>query len=612
MDDRIAHTTSLAASRLAAVAVRARSDTNRPARRLLGTTAVLAMSVALPGPALAQGDAQMQEWMRRMEERIIAAERRADEANARALAAERELDRIRGERDEAAQAGTDATELSEVSRALEAATGVPAPQGVPAAQGLAEQVDMLLQETNEEIAAVREQAADAEARAEVAEDRAATANEAAERFTFSGYARSGFLTGPDGEALRIFNEGGLTPAGPAGAFTGRLGVENDTYTEAALTYNFDGPEDSEGDFTIRFANSTFNNSTFDADSAFAVREAYSELAKLPSFDGTPFANATFWAGQRFDRDNFNIHPLDSDVVFLAGTGIGVYDVALGGDTTANFSVYSNTFDSIFEDVDGFNREGDGDLVDNVESIYGTGNFFNGPYQFMLNAITATDNDVGIPDRATWGVNGLAAYHQESFYGQLDGWSKHSLQLGTGLGAEVKNIGSGFTAQQLTEDAFAVRLTTSGAADITDKWRILPAIMTEYSEDRFNIGDEIFFATFNLSAAREITKNFELNFDATYQFNDVTVPTGPGSSDNVTGSYYKFTIAPTLKLDTDGGFFERPEVRFLISYIDFSDDFANFRVTPTDPGARGFGDPFTDFRGTGGGEFVLGAQTEVWF
>lgn len=579
-------------------------------RRLAPWLAVCVLALGPPGPATAQDSSDMKEWMRRMEARIAAAEERAAEADERARNAERELASLRAEGE---RGGAGSATLRELSLALEQLTGVAAPESVQPAQALAEQVDNLLRDANEQIALVQENAAQAEARAETADERATTALESAERFSFSGYTRSGWLRNGDGDAVQIFNQGGLTPAGPAGAFTGRLGVENDTYIEAALAHHFEGVEGGEGRFLVRLANSTFNNSTFDFESAFAVREAFAEISSLPSLAGTAFEESTFWAGQRFDRDNFNVHSLDSDVVFLAGTGIGVYDVKLGEETTANFSLYSNSFDSVFfeQELGIINRVGDGELIRNVESLYATANFFHGPFQVMVNGIHAMDNDLGA-QRATSGANALVAFHQPSFYGRRDGWAKHTIQSGAGLGADVRSIGSGFTAQALTEDAFTVRIASFGATDIGERWRFMPVLMSEMSEDRFNLGDEIFFATLNLTVAREITENFEINFDATYQYNDVSTPTGPDSRDRATGDYHKLTFAPTLKLDTAAGFFERPELRLLVSYVDFTDDFATFRLTGTDPAERGFGLPFADFLGTGGDEFLIGIQMETWF
>ncbi|MEN1599719.1 carbohydrate porin, partial [Pseudomonas aeruginosa] len=66
-----------------------------------------------------------------------------------------------------------------------------------------------------------------------------------------------------------------------------------------------------------------------------IRQAFAELGALPSFTGA-FKDSTVWAGKRFDRDNFDIHWLDSDVVFLAGTGGGIYDVKWNETFRSNF------------------------------------------------------------------------------------------------------------------------------------------------------------------------------------------------------------------------------------------------------------------------------------
>jgi sucrose porin len=70
--------------------------------------------------------------------------------------------------------------------------------------------------------------------------------------------------------------------------------------------------------------------TYNTDSSFNgqmnVRQAFVEMSDMPSFSR---ANATLWAGKREDRDNFDIHWLDSDMMNLIGTGAGIYDVNLG-------------------------------------------------------------------------------------------------------------------------------------------------------------------------------------------------------------------------------------------------------------------------------------------
>lgn len=560
---------------------------------MLASAAALAVTVALPAaPVSAQDiDEALVERLEAIEERLQAAEERARKAEKRARAAEARAEEFEDRLEEVTE---DAAETDTV--------------GLSSGQSQADLAE-ILEDTRSalEDAQTRAEAADKRARsAEAAAKEASTvanqvkeANAEADDFNFSGYARSGYLFGDDIEGVRVFNEGGMTPAGRLGAFEGRLGVENDTYVEAALTQDFDGPDGGDGSFTIRLADSTFNKGTFEFDginrgpvNKFNVREAFSSLSNLPTFAGTAFEDATFWAGKRFDRDNFNIHPIDSDIVFLAGTGAGVYDVSLGEATTANFSVYAQEFGD----------PADQGIPDSIESYIGTANIFHGPYQLMINGIKATNNDKGDGQegQAETGGNALFAYHGDSFYGNWNGWSKHSIQFGAGLGAEVKNVGSGFGAQDQSKDARALRVATFGKTDLNENWRFFPALMAEYSWDRFQKGDEFFWSTLNVSLAREITRNFEINFDGSWIYNDLD-----NGTDQMNGHFYKLTVAPTLKLDTDAGFFNRPELRLLATYVESTEEMRTFSI------ANGFDAERDDFIGQGGG-FLFGAQMETWF
>ncbi|MCW0469817.1 carbohydrate porin [Vibrio chagasii] len=44
-----------------------------------------------------------------------------------------------------------------------------------------------------------------------------------------------------------------------------------------------------------------------------------------------FSEATFWAGKRFDRDNFDIHFFDSRILSSCQALAGVYDVQMSDD-----------------------------------------------------------------------------------------------------------------------------------------------------------------------------------------------------------------------------------------------------------------------------------------
>lgn len=119
---------------------------------------------------------------------------------------------------------------------------------------------------------------------------------------------------------------------------------------------------------------TYNDWSADS-SDLNIRQAFAELGNLPDFTGA-LKGSTFWAGKRFDRDNFDIHWLDSDVVFLAGTGGGVYDVKWNDTLRSNFSLYGRNFGSE-EEID-----------NNVQNYILSMNHFAGPVQMMVSGLRA--------------------------------------------------------------------------------------------------------------------------------------------------------------------------------------------------------------------------------
>lgn len=132
-------------------------------------------------------------------------------------------------------------------------------------------------------------------------------------FEFHGYARSGLLMN---DAASSSKSGPyLTPAGETGGAVGRLGNEADTYVEL----NTEHKQTTDNGATTRFkamladGQRTYNDWSADT-SDLNIRQAFAELGNLPDFTGA-LKGSTFWAGKRFDRDNFDIHWLDSDVVF---------------------------------------------------------------------------------------------------------------------------------------------------------------------------------------------------------------------------------------------------------------------------------------------------------
>ncbi|CAD5262522.1 MULTISPECIES: carbohydrate porin [Halomonadaceae] len=412
-------------------------------------------------------------------------------------------------------------------------------------------------------------------------------------FSFSAYARSGLLLGNEGKSL----PGGpyATPAGSVGGAVGRLGNEPDTYVHARLNHRQTYDNGTQQRFQVSFADSVETSNDWTSnESELNVRQVFVELSHLPSLEGGAFEDSTLWAGKRLDRDIFDIHWLDSDVVKLAGLGAGVYDVRLGDDWTSNFSLYGRSFDDFA--VNPENTE----LTSDTDSLILTANNYVGNWQLMVNAISATDNDQrltkGPGTSAERGFHGMLGYQGDSFFGLADGSYRAALLHGQGLGAEVKQVGAN---GELLDDAQSTRLAIYGTTYLTPSWRIAPMLLAETSKDRFVQGDEYQWASFNARIANELSKNFEMQYEASYQFMDLD-PQGYMGRNAVEGNFTKFTIAPTFKPSV-GGFWKRPEIRAFASYTSWDDELNNFA------GNDAFGQ-----EGYTGGQWSFGVQAETWF
>lgn len=414
-----------------------------------------------------------------------------------------------------------------------------------------------------------------------------------EGFSFNTYARSGLLLKGDLKSA----PGGpyLTPAGSVGGAVGRLGNEPDTYLEAILNYRQEAENGTKSLYRLMIADSTTSSNDWTAgDGALNVRQAYVEFSDLASFSGI-FRDASIWAGKRFDRDNFDIHWLDSDFIFLAGLGGGIYDVKFTDSVTSNFSLYGRSF------LDFPSDPRSSEETSNTDNLILTANNYFGNVQWMLNAMKAQDNDqrvvAGNQTAAETGVHTMLAYHGDSFFGLSDGNFKLAVMHGRGLGAETKSIGAD---GNLHEDAVSTRLGAYGTTYIAENWRFAPAILAETSEDRYIKGDEYQWLTFNARLAQEFTANFEMQYEGSWQIMDIT-PLGYAGRNAVDGDYSRFTVAPTFKPQV-GGFWNRPEIRVFASYSTWDDELEGYAG----------GDALGADRDFESGQWTFGTQMEIWF
>jgi len=346
------------------------------------------------------------------------------------------------------------------------------------------------------------------------------------------------------------------------------------------------------------ADSTTSSNDWTAgDGALNVRQAYVEFSNLASFSGI-FEEAAIWAGKRFDRDlDFDIHWLDSDIVFLGGLGAGVYDVTFSDSVKSNFSLYGRSFLEFPSDIQ------DQDITSDTDNLILTANNYFGNVEWLINGIKAQENDLrvvgGVTEAAETGVHTMLAYHGDSFFGLSDGNFKAAIIHGIGLGAETKNIGAD---GDLHEDAVSTRFAVYGTTYLSENWRFAPAILAETSEDRYIKGDEYQWLTFNARVAQELSANFEMQYEASWQTMDLK-PLGYGdpARNAVDGDYSRFTIAPTFKPQV-GGFWNRPEIRVFASYSTWDDELETY----TAGDALGVDSDFES------GQWTFGTQMEIWF
>ncbi|SLM61542.1 MULTISPECIES: carbohydrate porin [Dickeya] len=519
--------------------------------------------------ALAAPSDSIEARLNALEQRLQQAESRAKQAEARADAAEKQ----------AKQLAARTTQVEQKTQQVENVTQQVAQQ----TQQVAARATQNEQQTQQ-----------------VAQKTAALASKSslADGFEFHGYARSGLAVHNSATSSQADIGPGMTPAGQTGGHVGRLGNEDDTYLELKLEHRTRLDNGATTRFKVMMADGqrSYNDWTATT-SQFNVREAFVELGSLPTFTGA-FKDTTLWAGKRFDRDNFDIHWIDSDVVFLAGTGGGIYDVKPVDGWKTNLSVYGRSLGEISA------------LDNEIQNYVVTSNNRVGPFQFMLSGLHARNNDakentgrnnanaVTNTNAGDSGYHALVAWHGDSFYGLRDGTSKVALLYGHGLGGEVKSIGSD---GNLTQNANTWRLATYGTTALNNTWSFAPTILAQSSKDRYVQGDDYRWITFNARFIQEITENFAMAYEGSYQYMDLN-PQRYLARNQVSGGFYKLTVAPTFKVGNIANFFSRPELRFFTSYMNWDKRLDNYSSSDAF-GSTGF---------KAGGEWTFGVQMETWF
>jgi sucrose porin len=187
-----------------------------------------------------------------------------------------------------------------------------------------------------------------------------------------------------------------------------------------------------------------------------------------------------------------------------------------------------------------------------------------------------------------------------YYGhrEADTFTVSMLQYGKKIGS---NLGQACEYldfnRSLDDDSEAIRFATYGVRPLGSKWNMMTAFIAEKRWDYFSEGDDLNWVSIGGRLQYKWTRNFILNIEPGYQWVE--------DANDESGGVFKFTIAPTFKMDTDS-FWSRPEVRFFMTYATWSDDIEDQIVQPN-------GAPLTWAANyTDNWTLNFGIQAEIWW
>ncbi|NLS12517.1 carbohydrate porin [Vibrio sp. SM6] len=410
----------------------------------------------------------------------------------------------------------------------------------------------------------------------------AMANVEVSDMAFNGLIKSGTLWTKDGkgaESIRLTDMGRF-----------RLGNENETKLDLNPSLTFEHDEGAWAHAAARFQSETRNTSDWaDKSSGFVVREAYVEMGGFP---GLP-ESVTFWAGKRYMK-NRGTNILDWDYAQANGTGGGVWGIPVFDGVTFDFDVASWGRDDLEPEA----GEGVNDtfiIKPRFDVSLGEGNG-DAYAEFMS---MKRDNSDRSPTTADDGHSVSVGWVRwGDFFGFANnGYGEVIAQYGKGLSAG-SSLSKFSWGDWNYKDHESYRFLATGLVE-TDSWSAMPVFVYHRDND---IADKDGERTWIAAGIRPVfVVNQYVSIQTEYGYEHID----ENSSNNaVKGGLHKFTIAPTLQLET--GFWVRPQLRLFMTYATWDKELQNLKgkYGENGPGGNTF---MNDTEG-----FMYGLQAEVWF
>ena len=387
---------------------------------------------------------------------------------------------------------------------------------------------------------------------------------------FHGYARVGAGTSSTHGPQSCFGLGGNT-------MKYRLGNECDSYLEGGYTGNFATVDGVTYTGTV-WLDAYKPNSNF-GDAKLEVAKAYVEAKGIEFLRG-----GTAWVGKRYYMRP-DIHMLDLQYINLNGTGAGINRVAIGPGhfsyaffkdddsniTDVNTGVVTNTSAAvrqnfIYEDIP-VNQDGTLDVVTTVITAQGKADRHDG-----------------------WQVS---LFHRQAKV--MGGGNTFGVQYGVGPGSGV-GVGNGRMGSSGTtlsgSDVKRFRIFNDLAIQPMTNFGMELVALAQ--RDQSDAGGSSTWTTLGVRPVYALHKNFKLALEL--GTDRVTSPTG-GPAQRLT----KITFAPSISAGP--GLFDRPELRFFVTYGKWND-----AATPAVNAANNSGPVYNNH--TSGAS--AGFQVETWF
>lgn len=355
------------------------------------------------------------------------------------------------------------------------------------------------------------------ARIDALETKIATLEQAQGGFSFTGYARTGFIVDEDGKKV---NDQFGTPGAWAKY---RLGNETGTFIENTLSKKWSINDGSWARATFMWAHSDDSKNNVWEDGA-ALRQSYVELGNLSDLN-----NLTFWAGRRYYRRD-DIHLNDWFWKDFSGIGAGVQGINIG-DTNLDIAYMYH-----------------GDNYVTQQLIFSLTGIKLGSGNLEIDFAPTFQLDDSVGDNGT-GIALASKYSLGSFFGFTEGSSMLGLYYGDKLASNPNWFGPQNVISDVDENTH-LRVLASGVSQITENFEIQPIILYQKTENATN---EETWASIGCRPIYHFNKNFALQFEVGYDKTE---------NNDVEFDGTKLTIAPTITLDL--GYYTRPQARIFVN------------------------------------------------